>query len=149
LTRPPQTDPIHAARGSLRHPGWLRRNHRLASVGTGGWFQSESQAVFIGIRNTTAKGFLERPQDRTGPAKALVEGFGGKLLCYYFALGEYDGLGICEFPDAESVVAFSMKASSSGAFARFETTALLTAQEAEAAMKRAKSTSVNYRAPGT
>jgi hypothetical protein len=50
LTRPPQTDPIHAARGSLRHPGWLRRNHRLASVGTGGWFQSESLAVFIGIR---------------------------------------------------------------------------------------------------
>jgi hypothetical protein len=50
LTRPPQTDPIHAARGSLRHPGWLRRNHRLASVGTGGWFQSESLAVFIGVR---------------------------------------------------------------------------------------------------
>jgi hypothetical protein len=35
-------------------------------------------------------------------------------------------LGICEFPDAESVVAFSMKASSSGSFARFEATALLT-----------------------
>src|ERR1700753_3730420 len=30
------------ARGPLRHPGWLRRNHRLACVGTGGWFQSES-----------------------------------------------------------------------------------------------------------
>jgi uncharacterized protein with GYD domain len=101
------------------------------------------------FKDTTAKGFLERPQDRTGPATALVEGFGGKLLCYYFALGEYDGLGICEFPDAESAVAFSMKASSSGSFARFETTALLTAQEAEAAMKRAQSTNVNYRAPGT
>jgi uncharacterized protein with GYD domain len=101
------------------------------------------------FKDATAKGFLEHPQDRTGPAKTLVEAFGGKLLCYYFALGEYDGLGICEFPDVESVTAFSMKASSSGAFSRFETTALLTAQEAEAAMKRAKSVNVNYRAPGT
>jgi uncharacterized protein with GYD domain len=101
------------------------------------------------FKDTTAKGFLEHPQDRTRPATALVEAFGGKLLCYYFALGEYDGLGICEFPDAGSVVAFSMKASSSGAFARFETTALLTAQEAEAAMKRAQSTSVTYQPPGT
>ena len=101
------------------------------------------------FKDATAKGFLEKPQDRTAPAKALVEGFGGKLLCYYFALGEYDGLGICEFPDNESVVAFSMKASSSGAFARFETTTLLTAKEAQAAMKRAQSSAVNYRPPGT
>ena len=78
------------------------------------------------FKDTTAKGFVERPQDRTGPATTLVESFGGKLHCYYFAFGEYDGLGICEFPDAESVVAFSMKASSSGSFARFEATALLT-----------------------
>ena len=46
------------------------------------------------------------------------------------ALGDYDGLGICEFPDTVSVAACSMKAASTGAFARFETTALLTAGEA-------------------
>jgi uncharacterized protein with GYD domain len=71
------------------------------------------------------------------------------LRCHYFALGEYDGRGVCEFPDTASVVALSRKASSSGALARFETTALLTAQEAEAAMKRAQSVKVNDRAPGT
>ncbi len=95
----------------------------------------------------TAKHLVDKPQDRTAPAKALTEGFGGKLLCYYFAFGDYDGLGIAEFPDAISVAAFSMKAASTGAFSRFETTVLLTAQEAEAAMKKAKTAKVKYQAP--
>src|SRR5271154_1024073 len=89
------------------------------------------------FKDATAKALVDKPQDRTAPAKALVEGFGGKLLSYYFALGDYDGVGICEFPDTVTVAACSMKAASPGAFARFETTALLTAREAEAAMKKA------------
>jgi hypothetical protein len=40
-----------------------------------------------------------------------------------------------------------MQASSTGAFSRFETTALLTAKEAEAAMKQAHDTKVSYRPP--
>jgi uncharacterized protein with GYD domain len=101
------------------------------------------------FKDTTAKGFLERPQNRSEPANALVVGFGGKMHCYYFSLGEYDGLAICEFPDTESVVAFSLRGSSSGAFARLETTVLVTAQEAEEAMKRAQFAKVDYRIPGT
>ena len=99
------------------------------------------------FKDATARFMVEKPQDRTRPATDLVEGFGGKLLCYYFALGEYDGLGICEFPDHVSVAACSMKAASTGAFARFETMALLTAPEAETAMKQAKDAKVDYRAP--
>jgi uncharacterized protein with GYD domain len=99
------------------------------------------------FKDATAKALVDKPQNRTAPAKALIEGFGGKLLSYYFALGDYDGLGICEFPDTVSVAACSMKAASTGAFARFETTALLTATEAEAAMKKAKEAKVEYRAP--
>jgi len=99
------------------------------------------------LKDTTAKVLVDKPQDRTAPARSLIEGFGGKMHCYYFALGEYDGLGICEFPDNISAVACSMKATATGAFARFETTALLTATEAEAAMKKAKEAKVDYRAP--
>jgi uncharacterized protein with GYD domain len=99
------------------------------------------------FKDATAKALVDKPQDRTGPATALIEGFGGKLHSYYFALGDYDGVGICEFPDAVTVAACSMKAASTGAFARFETTALLTATEAEAAMKKAKDAKVEYRAP--
>jgi len=99
------------------------------------------------FKDATAKSLVSKPQDRTGPATKLIEGFGGKLLCYYFALGDYDGLGIAEFPDAVSVAACSMKAAATGAFARFETTALLTAKEAEAAMKKAKAAKVDYKGP--
>ena len=49
--------------------------------------------------STSAKALVGKPHDRTGAAKALVEGFGGKLDSYYLALGEYDGVAICEFPD--------------------------------------------------
>lgn len=99
------------------------------------------------FKDATAKALVETPQDRTGPAKALIEAFGGRMHAYYFALGECDGIAICEFPDNGAALACSMRAASTGAFARFETTPLLTAQEAEAAMQRAKTTTVAYRAP--
>jgi uncharacterized protein with GYD domain len=99
------------------------------------------------FKDSTAKHLVEHPQDRTGPAKALIEGFGGNLLSYYFVLGEYDGIAIVNFPDNVSVSACSMNAASSGAFSRFETTGLLTAKEAEEAMKKAKTTKTAWKAP--
>ena len=83
----------------------------------------------------------------TGAAKALVEGFGGKLDSYYLALGEDDGVAICEFPANKAAVACSMSATASGGFSRFETTTPLTAQEAEAAMKQANQTKTGYKPP--
>ena len=99
------------------------------------------------IKDASAKAFVEKPQDRTAPAKTLIEGFGGKMLCYYFALGDYDGLAICEFPDNITVAACSMSAAATGAFARFETTVLMTAKEAESAMKKAKRAKTGYTPP--
>lgn len=99
------------------------------------------------FKDATAKALVDKPQDRTAPARGLIEGFGGKMLCYYFSFGEYDGIAICEFPDNTAVAACSMKAASTGAFARFETTVLITATEAETAMKRANEAGVDYRAP--
>jgi uncharacterized protein with GYD domain len=95
----------------------------------------------------TAKSFVAKPQDRARPAHAFIESFGGRMQSYYFALGEYDGVGIVEFPVVESVAALSMLASSTGAFARFESTQLLTSQEAEAAMKKAHAKAGTYKAP--
>lgn len=99
------------------------------------------------LKDSTAKNLVEHPQDRTGPAKTLIQGFGGKLISYYFVLGDYDGIGNADFPDIVSAAACSMTAASTGSFARFETTALLTAKEAEAAMKNAMETKAGYRPP--
>src|ERR1700759_838488 len=52
--------------------------------------------------STSAKALVGKPHDRTGAAKALLEGFGGQLHSYFLALGEYDGVAICEFPDTKS-----------------------------------------------
>ena len=97
----------------------------------------------------SAKRLLDKPQDRTNAAKALVEGFGGKLHSYYFALGEYDGIAICELADNTAATAVSLVASSTGAFSRFETTALLTGEEAKAAMDNAKAHQKIYKPPNT
>jgi uncharacterized protein with GYD domain len=99
------------------------------------------------FKNAAAKSLVDKPQDRTPPARGLIEEFDGQLLCYYFALGEYDGIAICEFPDTVSVAACSMKAAATGAFARFETIALLTAAEAKEAMKKAQKANVDQTIP--
>ena len=82
-----------------------------------------------------------------GHAKELVESCGGKLHSYFFELGTYDGLAICEFPDTTSATAASLIAASTGSFTRFETTALMTAKEAEAAMKIAHEKASRYKSP--
>ena len=94
-----------------------------------------------------AKAMTEAPQDREVPARALIEAFGGTMKTYHFMLGEYDGVAICEFPDNVTAAACSMRATTSGAFARFETHPLLTAAEAKAAMQMVKDKSVAYRSP--
>jgi uncharacterized protein with GYD domain len=99
------------------------------------------------FKDATVKAMTDRPQDREPPARELIESFGGKMHHYYFMLGEYDGLAIVEFPDNASAAATSMRASASGAFARFETHPLMTAQEAQQAMQMVKDSKVAYRAP--
>ena len=99
------------------------------------------------FKGAALKSMTDTPQDREPPARELIEGFGGRLHHYYFMLGEYDGLAIVEFPDDASAAATSMRAGASGAFARFETHPLLTAQEAQRAMQMVKDRAVAYRAP--
>ncbi len=99
------------------------------------------------FNETSVKGLVAMPQDRSSAATTLVEGHGGKLLQYFFTLGEYDGVGIVQFPDLTSVTACVMTAMASGGFSRFETTALLTVQEGQAAMQKAHDTKPGYRSP--
>src|SRR5262249_11765057 len=98
------------------------------------------------FKDATAKSLVDKPHNRPAPTEGLIEELGGQLLCYYFALGEYDGLAICEFPDTVAAAACSMKAAATGAFARFGTMALLTATEAKEAMKKARNATADQTA---
>ena len=96
----------------------------------------------------TVKNLMANPQDRREAAGRVFAAHGGKMLSYYWMMGEFDGLAICDFPDSMSAVAVSMTVSASGAFTRFETTPLLTMEEALAAIGTARKASGSYQPPG-
>ena len=95
----------------------------------------------------SAKALTGKPHDRTAAATTLIENFKGKLHSYYLSFGEYDGLAICELPDNTAAAACSMAAAATGGFTRFGMTMLLTAKEAEAAMRQAHDTKSDYKPP--
>lgn len=99
------------------------------------------------FKDGTIKAMTDRPQDREPPARELIEGLEGRLHRYHFMLGEYDRLATVKFPDNASAAATSMRASGSGAFVRFETHPLISAQEAQRAMQMVRGSKVAYRAP--
>ncbi len=91
-----------------------------------------------------ARGLLkEGGSARRAAVQKLLEGIGGKLEAFYFALGHQDAYVVVDVPDAASVVAVSLAVNASGAV-RISTTPLLSPEDLDAASKK----SIGYRAPG-
>ena len=87
------------------------------------------------------------PQNRVDRLRPVIEKLGGSLEAVYYTLGEYDIVGIAQFPDNVSAAAFSLAASAGGAVKTIKTTPLMTADEAVEAMRKAGG--VGYRPPGS
>jgi uncharacterized protein with GYD domain len=98
------------------------------------------------LKDDTFKRLVAIPVNRREYARGLIEGFGGLMETYHFALGEFDGFSVSTFPSPTAMFACQMRALSTGAFERFEATLLLTPEEAEEAMFRAGQTQINYHA---
>jgi uncharacterized protein with GYD domain len=81
--------------------------------------------------------------ERERVVRLAVEGLGGKVEAFYFALGHDDVIVLLDLPDAVSAAALSLAVASSGA-AHCRTTPLLTSAE----MDKAVSKNTAYRAPG-
>ncbi len=81
---------------------------------------------------------------RRAAAQRAIESAGGKLEAFYWAFGKNDVIALVDAPDNVSVAAVSLAIASTGAFAG-RTTVLLTAEEIDAATKKA----VKYTPPGT
>jgi uncharacterized protein with GYD domain len=91
-----------------------------------------------------AKGLLkEGGSSRRAAVQKLLDGVGGKLEAFYFALGHEDAFVIVDVPDNAAVVAVSLAVNASGAV-RISTTPLIAPDDLDAASKK----SVGYRAPG-
>ena len=98
------------------------------------------------FNSETVSNLVSNPQDRAVAVRAMVERWGGKLDVFYYTFGDYDGVAIVEMPDNVSMVAVSMAISASGAFKAFNSTVLITSEEAMEAMRKAST--LGYQAPG-
>ena len=93
----------------------------------------------------SVRALIANPQDREAAAREVVESLGGKLVGFWFAFGEFDGVFVAEVPDNASMAAVAMAVGGTGALSSFETTVLLGMDEAQDAMRKAAS--AGYRPP--
>jgi uncharacterized protein with GYD domain len=89
---------------------------------------------------------ISHPEDRGKAAQSYIESVGGRLHGFWYAFGTHDGYSLWEAPDNAAMAAVALAISGGGALSTFETTVLLTVDEAMQAMRSAGS--IQYRAPG-
>lgn len=83
------------------------------------------------------KGMVDRPEvDRAAEASAMVASLGAKLLGYWLAFGEFDGVVLMEAPDSSAAASIGMAIRSTGQVSRLETIVLLTMDDAREAMRK-------------
>ncbi len=87
----------------------------------------------------------KRPEDRSKVLAGLLEQFGGKLICFYYAFGDYDGVFIFEAPDETAAASALLGAIGAGHNRAFKTTPLLTVEQAMGALTKGRG--VHYRPP--
>lgn len=95
----------------------------------------------------SVKAMVSAPQDRSGPAKALVEAIGGTLHHMFFSFGDYDIVAIIEAPDDTAMAAGVMALSSAGTVSAVKTTKLMTTADAVEAMTKAGEVTGRYTPP--
>jgi len=85
----------------------------------------------------SADGLKRLQKDKAAGRKAVVtkavEGLGGKVEAFYYALGDHDVISIVDLPNAVSATALALAASATG-LVRTKTTALLTVEETDQAL---------------
>jgi uncharacterized protein with GYD domain len=91
------------------------------------------------------KAMIDRPQDRKKAAAEVAKSLGGKLVGFWFAFGEFDGVFLLEAPDNATAAALAMAVGASGALSKIETTVLFDMSEAQEAMRKAAA--ATYRPP--
>jgi uncharacterized protein with GYD domain len=80
---------------------------------------------------------IAQPQNRVEAVKQAVENLGGKVVSAWFAFGDHDVILITEMPDNVSAAGLAIAFAGGGALKSVQTTPLLSADEALAAMKKA------------
>jgi uncharacterized protein with GYD domain len=88
---------------------------------------------------------VAEPQNRYEAVKPAIESLGGHFLHSWLSFGDYDLVGIAEFPENADAAAFSVGVTARGAVKAFKTTPLLDMEEGVEAMRKAQK--LDYRPP--
>ena len=90
---------------------------------------------------------VQRPEDRAGALKPVVERLGGTLLSWYYAFGDCDVVVIVDLPSNVSAAAASMAVAAGKAVKGIKTTPLMSPDDGFDAMLLAQG--AGYQPPGS
>jgi len=77
--------------------------------------------TYVSYSHSGVKGMVDKPSDRSGVLKALVEKAGGKFIAMYFTTGSNDVVLVTEAADGSDAVAVGMAAAATGSISKLET----------------------------
>ncbi len=104
--------------------------------------------TYASYSHSGVKGMVDKPSDRTGVIKALVEKAGGKFIAMYFTTGSNDVVLITEVADGSDAVAAGMAVAATGSISRLETVRAWTPGEFKGVAEKAAKASGAYAPPG-
>jgi uncharacterized protein with GYD domain len=131
VDRPGQVGSVGAARHSPRDP------YTLSGRGAGEGGHMSKYFVQVGYTAKAWAAMSRGPQRVVERVQASAEALGGSIESLYFCFGDYDLMGVVDFPDSRRVAAWSMAVSSGGDVRAFKTTTLLSIEEGLHALGRA------------
>jgi len=85
--------------------------------------------VQVGYTAEAWAAMSREPQNVVERVRPSAEALGGTIESLFFCFGDYDLVGVVDFPDNRTAGAWSMAVSSGGDVRAFKTTSLLTIEE--------------------
>ena len=104
--------------------------------------------TYASYSHSGAKGLVDKPSDRSGVIKALVEKAGGKFIALYFTTGSNDVVLVTEAADGSDAVAVGMAVAASGSLSKIETVRAWTPSEFKGIAEKAAKVVGAYTPPG-
>jgi len=81
---------------------------------------------------------VSSPEDRSGVIKDLVESVGGQIITFGYCFGDYDFVGVFEFPDNTTAASLVMTVANTGSITNAEIMVLIPIADGFAAAQKAR-----------
>ena len=89
---------------------------------------------------------MSSPEDRSGVIKDLVESVGGQIITFGYCFGDYEFVGVFEFPDNTPAASLVMTVANTGSITNAKITVLIPIADGFAAAQKARD--LTYHAQG-